>query len=188
MDMAIANTPSPAHVRSGRTVRRTGPAAVAVTSAFAGGALLTQTVIVPGWQAMSPAAALRTFAVQGPVTGATVFPFEVASIVMLSVTAYSSLRSRRRGRLAWVLATVSMVATFLLLPIYFVHTNLALLDPSFPLQAVPAELTAWYRWDWARAGFGTVAAVLAGIALTRDRAGQQRAPRPDIYPHSGSET
>lgn len=162
---------SPAYARSGRTVRSIGPAAVAVTSAFAGGALLTQTVIVPGWQAMSPAAALHAFTVQGPVTGATVFPFELASILMLAITTRSSLRSRRRGRLAWVLATVGMVATFLLLP-YFVRTNLALLDPAFPLQAVHAELSAWYRWDWVRAGFGTASAVLAAIALTRDRAGE----------------
>lgn len=158
-----------ARVRSGRAVGIFGPAAVAVTSAFAGGALLTQTVIVPGWRAMSPAAALHTFAVQGPVTGATVFPFEVASILLLVITTYSSVRSHRRGRLVWVFATVSMVGTFLLLPIYFVHTNLALLDPAFPLQAVPAELTAWYHWDWARAGFGMAAAVLARIALTLDR-------------------
>lgn len=180
MDAATTNilSPASASARSGRTVHRIGPAAVAATSAFAGGALLTQTVIVPGWQAMNPAGALHTFAIQGPITGATVFPFEVVSILVLAITTSSSLRGRRRGRLAWVLATVAMVATFLLLPIYFVPTNLALLDPAFPPQAVHAELAAWYRWDWARAGFGVAAAVLAGIALIRDDRPTGRSPHP----------
>ncbi|HVV18447.1 MAG TPA: hypothetical protein VHF06_03375 [Pseudonocardiaceae bacterium] len=143
------------------TNRVSGTIAVAVTAAFAGGALLTQTVVVPGWRAMAPAEFLRRFAVEGPVTGATVFPFEVASVVLLVFVAV-----RCRGVL-WVLAAAAMVASLLLLPIYFVHANVALLDPAFPVGAVPGELTAWYRWDWARAGCGLVAAVLSGVALCR---------------------
>lgn len=63
---------------SGRTARIIDTTAVAATSAFAGGALLTQTVIVPYWRAMDPVAFLSHFAISGPATGATVFPFEVA--------------------------------------------------------------------------------------------------------------
>src|SRR6478752_3276308 len=117
-------------------------AAVAVTSAFAGGALLTQTVIAPHWREMDPAAFLSEFASSGPATGATVFPFEVASVLLLSMTTYSAVTSHRPGRLAWALATTCMVGTFVLLPIYFVGANLAMLDPAFPPQAVHAELTA----------------------------------------------
>jgi hypothetical protein len=149
-----------------RPVSATATAAVAVTSAFAGGGLLAQTVIVPTWRAMEPTAFLSHFGVYGPVTGATVFPFEAASVVLLGITTYRAVRSHRRGRLAWTLATVAMVGTLLLLPIYFVPTNLALLDPAFPPSAVPAELAAWYRWDWVRAGLGLASAVLACVALT----------------------
>lgn len=73
--------------------------AVAVTSAFAGGALLTQTVIVPHWREMDPAEFLSEFASSGPATGATVFPFEVASVVLLGMTTYSTVTRRQPGRL-----------------------------------------------------------------------------------------
>lgn len=139
--------------------------AVAAASAFAGGALLSQTVIAPGWQAMDPDAFLNHFARYGPATGLTVFPFEAASMVLLVRAAYTALTRRRQGRLAWVLAAVCMAGTFLLL-IYFVPANLALLDPAFPPASVPAALDAWYRWNWIRAGLGVAAAVFGCGAMT----------------------
>jgi hypothetical protein len=59
-----------------------------------------------------------------------------------------------------------MAGTFWLLPIYFVGANLAMLHPGFPPQAVHAELTIWYRWNWVRTGLGLASAALACIALT----------------------
>ena len=161
----------------GRTARIIDTTAVAATSAFAGGALLTQTVIVPHWRAMDPAAFLSQFAIYGPATGATVFPFEAASVVLLGITTYSTVKSHRPGRLAWALAASCMVGTFLLLPIYFVGANLAMLDPAFPPQAVHAELTAWYRWNWVRTGLGLASAALACIALTASRGENATTPR-----------
>jgi hypothetical protein len=163
-----ARGPAPA----GRAARVVDTTAVAATAAFAGGALLSQTVIVPNWRAMDPTAFLRHFATEGPVTGATVFPFEVASVILLCLAAYSAARNRRPGRLAWALAAASMVGTFVLLPIYFLPTNVAMLDPAFPPHAVPAELAAWYRWNWARTGLGLTAAVLACAALVASRGGK----------------
>jgi hypothetical protein len=148
--------------------------AVAATSAFAGSALLTQTVIVPYWRAMDPAAFLAHFSMYGPITGATVFPFEVASVVLLGLTAYSTARSHRPGRLAWALATSAIIGTFVLLPVYFVGANLAMLDPAFPPQDVHAELTAWYCWNWVRTGLALASAALACIALYADDAGGVR--------------
>jgi hypothetical protein len=170
--------PSRGHATSGRTARIVDTTAVAATSAFAGGALLTQTVIVPHWRAMDPAAFLTHFASYGPATGATVFPFEVASVLLLGSTTYWTARNHRPGLLAWALATSCMVGTFLLLPIYFVGANLAMLDPAFPLQAVHGELAAWYRWNWVRAGLGLISAALSCIALTASR-GQNATTRHD---------
>ncbi|ETK37730.1 DUF1772 domain-containing protein [Microbispora sp. ATCC PTA-5024] len=152
--------------------------AVAATAAFAGGALLSQTVLVPEWRAMDPAAFLARFAVSGPVTGATVFPFELASVVSLGIVTYTAVRRHRPGRLLWVLATAGMAGTIALLPIYFVGANLALLDPSFPPQEVHAQLATWYRWNWVRTGLGLGSAVLACVALATGRAGHASpAPR-----------
>jgi len=148
--------------------------AVAATAAFAGGALLTQTVIVPQWRAMDPVAFLSQFASYGPATGATVFPFEAASVVLLSITTYATVKRHRPGRLAWALATAGMVGTLLLLPLYFVHANLAMLEPTFPPQAVHAELATWYRWNWVRTGLALVSAALACVALAGRRRGETK--------------
>lgn len=120
------NTPSRSRglAPQGRTARIVDTTAVAATSAFAGGALVSQTVIVPGWRAMDPVAFLGLFA---------------------------------------------------MLLIFFVPTNLGMLDPGFPPGAVPAELTTWYRWNWVRTGLGVASAGLACIALTVSRRGEDGA-------------
>ncbi|MFC9789588.1 hypothetical protein [Rhodococcus sp. NPDC127528] len=154
---------------SARANRWIETAAVASTSAFACGALLTQTVIVPAWRHMDPATFLSSFQVQGPVTGATLFPFELASATLLGISAYSATVHHRSGRLVWVLATAGMIGTFVLLPLYFVRADLAMLDPTFPPRAVSAELTSWNRWNWVRTGLGLTSAVLACVALAAGR-------------------
>lgn len=149
--------------RAGRLVET---AAIATTAAFAGGCLLAQIVVVPHWRDMDPAAFLPHFAIYGPATGAVLFPIEATSVLLLGITTYSNVRRRRPGGLAWALATACMVGTVLLLPVYFAGANLAMLAPGFPPQAVPAELTEWYHWNWVRTGLALLASALCGAALT----------------------
>jgi hypothetical protein len=70
-----------------------------------------------------------------------------------------------------------VAATVVLLPVYFIGANVALLDPTFPVPAVPAALADWNSWNWLRTGLGVLAAVLAcgatvraDIATTTERA------------------
>ncbi|GCE43591.1 hypothetical protein Rhow_007821 [Rhodococcus wratislaviensis] len=56
-------------------------------------------MIVPHWREMDPAEFLSEFTSSGPATGATVFPFEVASVVLLGMTTYSTVTRRQPGRL-----------------------------------------------------------------------------------------
>lgn len=149
---------------SGRATGVLPAAAVATTAAFAGGGLLTQTVLVPSWRAMDPAAFLPHFAKYGPATGATLFPLELTSTVLLGRVASLASKQRRPGRRAWVLATGCMVGTLALLPVYFAGTNRALLDPDFPVEDVPGELRTWYAWNWLRTGLALLATVLSGAA------------------------
>ncbi|MCR6484926.1 DUF1772 domain-containing protein [Amycolatopsis sp. OK19-0408] len=146
-----------------------GTLATATTAAFAGGALLTQIVIVPSWQAASPEAFLARFATEGPATGATVFPFELASLILTTIAAF------RRPAWPWVGATACLIGTFALLA-YFVPANLALLDPGFPPGDVARALADWNRWDWVRAGLAVAAAGFAATARLRsDVPADQRA-------------
>lgn len=131
--------------------------ALVTTAAFAAGALLSQTVIVPLWRAMSPVEFLHRFGGSGPVTGATVFPFEAVSMVTLTIVAYSTRRA------VWVLAALAMLGTLILLPLYFAPADLGLLRPGFPTHAVAGALAVWSRWNWLRTALGLTAAVLATI-------------------------
>ncbi len=139
-------------------------AAVATTAAFAGAALLSQTVVVPAWRSLPPAEFLHRFAQDGPATGATAFPFELAATVLLAFSAREAFRRRRAGRGAWLLATTGMVGSLLLLA-YFVPADLALLDPAFPPAAVPAALAVWSGWNAVRTALGLASAVLACCGL-----------------------
>jgi len=144
-------------------------AGIATTAAFAGGGLLTQTVVVRQWQSMDPATFLTHFRTYGPATGATLFPIEVASVLLLGRTTYSTIKRRGPRGSVWACATGCMVGTVLLLPIHFARANRALLDPDFPLQEVPRELTAWYAWNWLRTGLALLASGLACTALAAHR-------------------
>lgn len=146
---------------------RAAPAALAAASVYAGGALLTQTVVVPHWRALDAVAFHARFAVEGPATGASVFPFELAAVVLLAVTTWSAVRNRERGRLLWTLATACMLGTFVVLA-YFVPADLALLGHAVRPGALPAELTVWYRWNWVRTGLALASAALACVALSRE--------------------
>lgn len=137
----------------------------AATAAFAGGALLSQTVIVPSWRAAPPEVFLARFATEGPITGLTVFPFELASLIFLGTTTYSAAKHRRPARL-WAAATACLAGTFALL-LYFVPANSAMLDPAFPPGEVASALATWNAVNWVRTGLAFAGATLAAIARLR---------------------
>lgn len=128
-----------------------------------GGGLLTQTVVVPLWQAMEPAAFLDSFATYGPATGATLFPVELLSVVLLGAVVVATVRHREPGRLVWVGALLCMVATVLLLPLYFGDANAAFLGRT--VDDVAGALAAWHAWNWVRTGLAVVSVVLACAGL-----------------------
>ncbi|MFJ7219100.1 hypothetical protein [Amycolatopsis sp. NPDC098790] len=136
--------------------------ATATTAAFAGGALLSQTVIVPSWRAAPPEVFLARFATEGPVTGLTVFPFELASLILLGV---ATAKHHYPARL-WTAAACCVAGTFALL-FYFVPANSALLDPAFPQGEVASALTTWNAVNWVRTGLAVAAAALAATARLR---------------------
>lgn len=142
-------------------------AAIASAAAFAGGGLLTQTAIVPSWRAMKPAAFLATFATYGPATGATLFPIELLAVVLLGLVVYSTTRIGGPERLVWAGALLCMIATFLLIPLYFARANNEFLSRTIEENAVAHELSNWYTWNWVRTGLAFLAVVLGCIGFMR---------------------
>lgn len=147
--------------------------ALAASAMFAGGGLLTQTVIVPFWRSGGPQEALDRFAAHGPVTGATLFPIEMLSVVLLGVIAAGTWRRRQAGRVAWTVAFVAMVGTVLLLPVYFLGANDLLLTRSVTGPDVDALLATWHAWNWGRTVLALVATV-ACCAAARPRTANGR--------------
>ena len=157
--------------------------AVAATAVFAGGGLVTQTVVVPYWRSMDPGAFLGQFGTSGPALGATLFPFEVIATLGLAVITFVAVRRRSAARAWWAAATACMVGTLVLLPVYFVGANLAMLSEDFAAANVPGELAAWNAWNWVRTGLALAATVLCCIAIHRNSRTTQgnkgaRAPLP----------
>ncbi|WP_372661898.1 anthrone oxygenase family protein [Amycolatopsis kentuckyensis] len=128
--------------------------------------MLSQTVVVPSWRAAPPEVFLTRFATEGPVTGLTVFPFELASLIFLGITTYTAAKHHRPVRL-WAAATACLAGTFALLLLYFVPADSALLDPAFPPGEVASALTTWNAVNWVRTGLALAGAALAGIARLR---------------------
>jgi Domain of unknown function (DUF1772) len=140
-------------------------AAIASAAAFAGGGLLTQTVIVPSWRAMEPAAFLTTFATYGPAMGATLFPIELLAVILLALVVYSTMRIGGPGRLVWGGALLCMIATILLVPLYFAGANNGFLSRTIAENAVAHELRSWYAWNWVRTGLAFLAVVLGSVGF-----------------------
>jgi hypothetical protein len=154
-----------------RGVPLTLAAGLASTAAFAVGCVLTQAVTVPSWRRMEPEMFLEEFATAGPATGAVLFPVEVAAVGLLGAATVAAVRHRQPGRLMLAAATAAIVGTVLLLPAFFAGANAAFLRPDFPVDAVPAALADWNRWNWIRTGLGVAATVLgaASALLARRR-------------------
>ncbi|WIX98823.1 hypothetical protein QRX60_32810 [Amycolatopsis mongoliensis] len=88
--------------------------ATATTAAFAGGALPSQTVLVPSWRTAPPETFLARLATEGPGTGLTLFPFEPASLILLVIATRTAAKQHRPVRL-WASATACLAGTFALL-------------------------------------------------------------------------
>ena len=116
-------------------------AALACAAAFAGGGLLTQTAIVPFWRAMEPTAFLDSFATYGPATGATLVPSRAPLCCAAGHRRLHDGAPPRAGASRLDRALLCMVATVLLLPLYFGDANEAFLGRT---TAVADALAVWY--------------------------------------------
>lgn len=165
---ATVNKPNPAGDRrsgraasldKGNVMSIVTAAAIGTTGAFVGGALLTQTVIVPYWLSVDPATFLAHFRKYGPILGATLFPIELASTTLLGIVLYSAAKGRQNNRFAWGLAWSCMVGTLLLLPIYFLNANATMLSQNTSLDRAETELQSWYIWNWIRTALAFLAVI-----------------------------
>jgi hypothetical protein len=144
---------------------------VAFMGAFAGGCVLLSLVMVPDWRRMNPDAFLEWFSENGPKLGLTMFPMEVAGTLFASLSFVESVKRKSDSRVIWALSSLCMVATVVLLPLYFVGANARMLNKTIEASEVAAELDAWSRWHRLRTALAILAVVFGGWGLRRDETG-----------------
>ena len=137
-------------------------------SAFAGGCLVVSLAIVPGWRGLDPEAFLNWFSENGTKLGLTMFPLEAAGALFAVLAAAGALRRKSSGRVPWVLSSLCIVATLVLLPLYFAEANTQLLNETIEVSEVGAELESWQSWQWLRTALAVLAVISGSWGLLRE--------------------
>ncbi|WP_166173627.1 DUF1772 domain-containing protein [Rubrobacter tropicus] len=148
---------------------------VACAGAFAGGCLVVSVVLVPTWREMDPEAFLAWFQENGPRLGLTLFPLEVAGALFAVLAFFGAVRRGSNGRLPWGLSSLCIVATLVLLPLYFAGANARMIEGNMGAREVGAELASWQGWQWLRTALAVLAVAFGGWGLGRERA--ERTPK-----------
>ena len=160
---------------SGKTSRFNQAASVACMGAFAGGCLVVSVVLVPTWRGMDPEAFLDWFPENGPRLGLTLFPLEAAGALFAVLAFFGAARRGSNGRLPWGLSALCIVATLVLLPLYFAGANARMVEGDMGAREVGAELASWRGWQWLRTALAVLAVAFGVWGLSRGQA--ERAPK-----------
>lgn len=143
---------------------------VVFMSAFAGGCLVVSIVMVPGWRGMDPEEFLDWFSENGARLGLTMFPLEATGALFAVLAFVGALRRKSNSRLLWGLSSLCIVATLVLLPIYFAEANTRMMNKTIEVSEVPTELGSWSSWQWLRTALAVLAVGFGGWGLRQERA------------------
>ena len=141
---------------------------IAFTGAFAGGCLVLALVMVPDWRKMDPDAFLDWFSENGPRVGLTMFPMEAAGTLFAVLAFVDALRRKSNSRTLWGLSSLCIVATLVLLPVYFIKANVRMINKTIEASEVGAELEAWSNWHRLRTALAVLAVVFGGWGLCQE--------------------
>ena len=111
-------------------------------------------------------------------------PFEVAAEARWIATVrwalfavlafFGAARRGSNGRLPWGLSALCIVATLVLLPLYFAGVNARMIEGDMGAREVGAELASWRGWQWLRTALAVLAVAFGVLGLGREQA--ERAP------------
>lgn len=142
---------------------------LAFMGAFAGGCLVASVVVAPSWRRMGPEVLLNRFPEDGPRLGLTLFPLEVVGAFFAALAFVGALRRGSAGRLPWGLSSLCIVATLVLLPVYFAEANSRMLNGAIEASEVAAELERWAGWQWLRTALAVLAVAFGAWGVRRER-------------------
>ncbi len=139
-------------------------------SAFTGGCLVVSLVMVPDWRKMEPDAFLDWFSKNGPRLGLTMLPLEAVGSLFAVLAFVDAMRRKSDSRAIWGLSSICIVATLVLLPVYFAQANARMLNKTIEVSEVGAELESWSNWQWLRTVLAALAVALGSWGWRREQA------------------
>ena len=139
---------------------------VAALGVFAGAMLTEGGVLVPYWRSLSPADFFAWYGANDRRLLGFFGPLTAVAALLAIAAALGSLAAGRPGRWLAVVAALLMVGATATFFLYFERANASFSTASIPPAELPAELTRWARWHWARMAMA-VAALAAGLGALR---------------------
>ena len=143
--------------------------ALAFSSAFSAGLLVTSVVFVESWRQLEPAASIDWFSIYGLLLGYVMVPMGALALVFTLFAFFSVVRREKQfsQKTVWLFALICTVGMMLLLPIYFGEANTRFFENTIALSEVAEEVERWAFWNWVRTGFSLSATMLIMIGLVR---------------------
>lgn len=143
---------------------------VVFMSAFTGGCLVVSLVMVPNWREMDPDAFLDWFSKNGPRLGLTMLPLEAFGSLFAILAFVDAVGRKSSSRVTWGLSGICIVATLVLLPVYFAKANARMLNKTIAVSEVGAELESWSNWQWLRTVLAALAVALGSWGWRQEQA------------------
>jgi hypothetical protein len=140
--------------------------AAASIGIYAGAMLTEGFVLVSWWRSASPAEFFSWYAANGSRLQGFFGPVTWTAGLFAIATALAALWVGHPGRWTAVVAALSMIAAALSFPLYFERANASFSNRTVSAADLPAELTRWAAWHWARtaASLGALAAALLSLS------------------------
>jgi hypothetical protein len=137
----------------------------AIALGLSAGALLAEgAVLVPFWRSLPPLSFLEWYRQHGPLLVRFFGPLEVIAALVAIGAAVLSWLDETDGSGLLLLCAVLAVAVLAAFPLYFQRVNQRFATGTIGVDRIPAGLSEWSRWHWARTIIATGAFVAAVAA------------------------
>jgi hypothetical protein len=134
---------------------------------FLGANLTEGCVLVPYWRSLAPEQFFTWYAANHRWLMGFFAPLTTVTALLVIAAALASLWLRHPGRWPALVAAILTVVVVVTFPVYFQRTNQSFAAASISAADLPAELTRWATWHWARTGLAALAFGAALLSVRR---------------------
>lgn len=139
-------------------------ATIALLGLFAGGCITVAFILVLFWHSLSPSELMQWFHDNGPRVAIVMLPMQIIPF-LFSIYIYLSLKkSNDTTKNLWLWVNASNIIILVMLLVYFLPVNVALVNQTMEHNNVLAELARWEMIHKVRTGLTVLSTVLAVVA------------------------